>query len=200
MSHLVIAIRQLSSQRLYTAINVGGLALGLAAAMLVGLYVRHELSYDRYHANADRIYRFARTVSLPSGTTIFDASMPAPAGPALAVDFPQIEKVARLRPFIGSAEMVIGERRLFGGLISAADPALFDIFGFDWIEGAPETAFADPGSIVLTEGAARRYFGNGAALGQPLQEANAVRRFTVRGVIRDLPDNTHLRFDMLVPT
>jgi putative ABC transport system permease protein len=199
VSQLVIALRQLSSQRLYTTINVTGLALGLGAAMLVGLYVRHELSYDRYHANAERIYRIARDVALPSGTTILDASMPAPAGPALASDFPQIHEAARLVPLIGSAEMIVGERRIFGGLIGAADPALFDVFDFDWIEGAPATAFADPSSIVLTASTARRYFGNGAALGQALQEANAIKPFKVMGVIRDLPDNTHLRFDMLVP-
>ncbi|HEX5047954.1 MAG TPA: ABC transporter permease, partial [Gammaproteobacteria bacterium] len=197
LSHLSIALRHLASQKLHSAINVAGLALGLAAALLVGLYVRHELSYDRYHKNADRVYRIARTVSLPSGTTILDASMPPPAGPALASDFSEIEAGARLMPFIGSAEMIIGDRRIVGGLIMAADPTLFDVFDFEWIEGSPATALVDPSSIVLTRSAARRYFGSGLALGQRLQEANALKPFTVTGVIRDLPDNTHLRFDML---
>ena len=168
--------------------------------MLAGLYVRHELSYDRYHANAERVYRLARSIAVPNGETLLDASMPAPVAPALESDFAaEIEVVARLRPLYDTTDATIGDRRIVGGWLSAADPELFGLFDFDWIEGAPGAALVEPHSIVLTASTARRYFGQAPALGRTLLVAEDPVAFTVTGVIRDLPDITHLRFDMLVP-
>src|SRR5882672_21520 len=198
-SHLAIALRHLVAQRLYSTINVLGLAVGLAAAMLLGLYVRHELSYDRFFVKADRTYRLARSFKLPNGEALPVATMPVDVVPLLPAEFAEVETAARLQSLSSNALVTIDGQMPVGGWLAAIDDAFLDVFEFDWLEGSPATALRDPHSIVLAASTARRYFGETAALGRTLESNELAQSFTVTGVIRDLPDNTHLRFDMLVP-
>jgi putative ABC transport system permease protein len=199
-SYAAIALRQLVAQKLYTAINVGGLAVGLAAAGLVGLYVRHELSYDGFHENADRIFRVARTFTPPGAASpLYDASMPPVVAPLLESDFADVEETARLRPLDRDVVVVVGEKSYSVGWLAAADRELPGLFDFEWLEGEREVALRDPYSVVLTKSVARRLFGDRSALGETLLYRDMEAQFTVSGVIGDLPANTHLRFDMLVP-
>jgi putative ABC transport system permease protein len=199
-SYLAMAVRQLLAQKLYTAINVAGLALGLACALLIALFVRHELSYDRHYANSDRIVRISEDVAVDPPLHFAGAS-PAVA-PLLADFFPEVEKAARLRSCLdsgGGTLVTVGERRFLERRVLAADSDFFEIFQLDWRQGDARTALARPDSVVLTESTARRYFGDAEAFGRTLQAFEGVgATFVVRGIVADLPDSTHLAFDLLI--
>jgi putative ABC transport system permease protein len=181
---------------LYSAINVIGLAIGLACCILITIFVRYELSYDRHYANADRIYRISRDFFTLDGSprNLLAANAPVVAE-LLELDFPQIEAAARITCcpsiVISRSDVTFYEQ---GAL---ADNELLEIFDFDWLHGDPSRALSEPYTLVLTESAARKYFGDEPAMGQVLTVENQwpVR---VTGVIRDLPENTHLDFDYLL--
>jgi putative ABC transport system permease protein len=200
-SYLAIALRHLAKQRLYSIVNLVGLAIGIACCLLIGLFVLHELSYDGYHANADRIYRFSLDYSLAGGADVHLASMAAPVAPLLEQDFPEILATARISR-CGTADN--------GAMISSddvtyydtgqgmADNSVFRIFDFEWLHGDPATALLEPGNVVVTASTARRYFGTTDALGETLSFENGTALLEVTGVIGDLPDNTHLNFSMIM--
>ncbi len=194
-SYVVIALRQLTARKLYSAINIFGLAVGLAAAILVGLFVRHELAYDGYHPNADRLYRVSRTIAPPGFDPLYDATMPSAVAGALQRDFAEIEAAARLMQNLYTT-VDAADRSYVETGVFAADDEFLQMFDFEWLEGDRSTAMRELYSVILTEGAARKYFGAERALGRSLAVARTT--VTVTGVIR-LPDNTHFRFDMLTP-
>jgi putative ABC transport system permease protein len=194
-SYLLTALRNLLAQRLHSAINIAGLSIGLASFVLIGLFVRYELGYDGFFANADRIYRISRDYYATGGAPDrVPASANAPIAPALLEDFPEIDAVARI--FGGGALLERGDLVYLEAGFRWADGALFEIFDFEWLAGDPATALAEPRSIVLTERLARKYFRDLDPVGQTLiADHNAP--LTVTGVIADLPQNTHLDFDAL---
>jgi putative ABC transport system permease protein len=192
-SYLATGARQLVAHKLYSAINMIGLAVGLASVVLISLYVRHELSYDAFFPNADHIYRISRDYYAREGApNRVPASNNAPVGPALLEDFPEIERVARVFGFRTLVRQ--GETAFYEDRFQWADPSFFDIFTFDWVAGDPRSALSEPGSIVLTQSAATRYFGAADAVGRTLTVDDRLD-LTVTGVIRDLPANTHLVLD-----
>jgi putative ABC transport system permease protein len=199
-SYLAIAVRQLRAQRLYTAINIAGLALGVACCTLIALFIRHELSYDRQYAASDRIYRISRDYFSVNGRpeTHFSGMAPA-AAPLLKEQFPEIERIARLSRCGAAGGGVLisnGETAFYERGFSAADADFLRIFDFAWLQGDPETALAGPG-VVVTASSARRYFGAENPMGRTLYLDNLNNAVPVTGVIGDLPGNTHLRFDFL---
>ena len=195
LNYLKISLRSFIVNKLYSFINVFGLAVGLASAILIGLYVADELSYDSFHPNADRIYRIGRDIyPREDFAGLYMATLPPIAAAQLQEDYPEIEVAARAIPISGL--LARGDVKFFEDSILCADPALLDIIGFEWLAGDPDTALDAPTSIVLTESLALKYFGDEAALGQTLTYENTAD-LTVTGVIRDLPDNTHLRADAL---
>jgi len=195
-SYLIVALRHMSSQRLYSAINIAGLAIGLACCILITIFVRYESSYDRHYTNADRIYRISRDFFTQDGSprNLLAANAPVVAD-LLELDFPQIEVAAHLNCcasiLISRSDVTFYEQGVM------ADNDLFGIFDFDWMHGDPSSALSEPYTIVLTESAARKYFGDDAAIGQVLMVENQWPT-RVTGVIGDLPENTHLRFDFLL--
>jgi putative ABC transport system permease protein len=193
-------VRQLLAQRLYTAINIAGLALGVACCTLIALFIRHELSFDRQYAASDRIYRISRDYFSVSGRpeTHFAGMAPA-AAPLLKEQFPEIERIARLSRCGAAGGGVLisnGETAFYERGFSAADADFLRIFNFAWLHGDPETALAGPG-VVVTTSAARHYFGVENPMGRTLYLDNLNNAVPVTGVIEDLPGNTHLRFDFL---
>jgi putative ABC transport system permease protein len=195
-SYMAVAFRHLSRQKLYASINIAGLAVGLATYLLISLYVARELSFDAQFAQADRIYRVSRDYFATGGARArVPASTNAPVATALLQDFPEIEQAARVfgggRGLLARGDIASYEQRF-----RWADNALFDIFDFGWIAGDAETALVGPQSIVLTERLATKYFGSQDPLGQTLLLDNRTL-LTVTGVIRDLPDDTHLSLDAL---
>jgi putative ABC transport system permease protein len=197
-SYFLVAFKHLVKQKLYTLINVIGLAVGLACFILIGLFVRHETSFDRQFANADRIYRVSRDF-LPTeiSKSAYLATTSAPIAPRLKEDFSAVEHVARLRCCDGMLRTE--DSQVFAAEdVGWADPELFEIFDFEWLRGDPRTALQATDSIVLTASIARKYFGDDEPLGKTLLSDGA-RPFEVTGVIADLGDKTHLRFSALIP-
>jgi putative ABC transport system permease protein len=197
-SYVLVAFKHLAKQKLYTVINVIGLAVGLACFILIGLFVRHETSYDRQFANADRIYRVSRDF-LPTDRTktAYLATTAAPIAPLVKEDFAGVEQIARLSCCGGTLRREGGDA-LFEDGLAAADPELFEVFDFQWLRGDPRTALQARDSIVLTASAAQKYFGDEDPLGKTLL-VDAGRPAEVTGVIADLGDHTHLRFTALIP-
>ncbi len=199
-SCFAVAIRSLLGQGVYSAINVAGLAVGVTCCLLIAVFVRHELSFDRYHGRADRIYRISRDfLPLNGRPEIRLAAMPAAAAPLLALDFPQVEKAARISRCSGASGGALvssGNATFYEAGFASADNELFEIFDFEWLHGDPTAALREPSSLVITAGSAQKYFGRTDVLGETLVLENN-QAVEVTGVIADLPDNTHLRFSML---
>lgn len=187
-NYITIALRTLRKQTLYASINVLGLAVGIAACLLIGLYVQHELRYDHFHAESDRIARLVRESSALSA---------APIGSALQRDLPTVEASVRLLMDENVIAHTGGPDRLESDLLFA-DTTFFDVFSFDVVRGRAETALQRPNAIVMTESAARRYFGTTDVVGETLVvEVEETMPFTVTAVLADVPSTSHFRFDLL---
>jgi len=204
-NYWLVAWRNLVRNKLFSFINVAGLAIGLSACFLIYQYVRFEQSYDRFHKNASRIYRVP--IHYPNGTsTAAGMAVNQPAvGPAMKADFPEVEDFARLAraTLFGNAwsfsyEDNTGKAVVFNeDKVYFADPSFMTMFSFPLVEGSAEHALTGTESIVITETAARKYFGPGPALGKELR-INREWRGKVTGVLKDLPENSHLQFDILL--
>jgi len=194
-NYLTIAIRNLLRHKLYTGINVFGLAVGLSCCVLIALFVRSELSFDTHWENADRTWRITREFKARNGNPgLFLATIAPQAGPLMQEDFEEIEAMGRI---MGARVLVSrGETSFYEPQFAAADQGIFDIFDFEFVSGTPDGALTEPFMIVLTESLAEKYFGNEDPLGQTLTVENQVD-LKVTGVIRDLPQTTHLEIDML---
>ncbi|MEM1041801.1 MAG: ABC transporter permease [Bacteroidota bacterium] len=193
-NYLTIALRTLRRRRGYAALNVAGLALGLAGCLLIGLFVRHELAYDRHHEDADRVYRVVQHTNAEQteGTAWVGGAM----GNALRADFLQIEALARL---VRSDVLVeVGEdeaKRTFErDRLVYADPSVFDVLTFPLVAGSAD-ALGTPDQVFLTQTAARRYFGQADPVGETVTTGG--RTLTVAGVLEDPPATTHLAFDLM---
>ncbi len=197
-NYLKIALRTFRRSKSYALINAIGLAVGMACFLLILLYVRNELSYDRFHENHARIYRMGQEIRRDDDVR-FSAHTQAPLGQALERDFPEAEKVVRFwrafRPVIRYKKDAFRETAFY-----FTDPAVFETFSFELLQGDPERALASPNRVVLTETAARRLFGDTPAVGQVLCYEGypaGERELIVSGVMRDLPANSQFRFDYL---
>jgi putative ABC transport system permease protein len=194
-NHLVVALRRLRRERGYALINVFGLALGMAAALLLGLFVRHELSYDRYHPEADRVVRVTRAWYGDDGaTTLHLARVAAPVGPLLERELPEVDEAARI--WGGDALLSNGEDHVTVDEFYYVEPSFPDLFSVPFLHGEAATALTEPFTLVLTASAARRVFGETDAVGRVLR-VDGEYDFTVSGVVADPPANTHFRYDVL---
>src|SRR5579862_241879 len=194
LHQLTIAFRYLRKHLGFTLINIAGLSVGMAACYLIFLYVRFERSYDTFHPGAERIYRVAADIKTPSETIHADG--PAwPMLPAMTARFPEIASSVRT---IESSLLVRRgtikfqeERSLF------ASPAFFQLFNFPLLQGDPATALRDPFSIVFSASAAKKYFGTANPMGQTLLLAQKGWPVKVTGIMKDLPENSLFRADMI---
>ncbi|TWB45748.1 ABC transporter permease [Nitrospirillum pindoramense] len=191
---LRVAVRILVRDRMYTVLNVAGLAIGIAAASMLGLYVWHETHYDGFFSKADRIYRVDKTEFMPGREPVTYSSTPKPLAPLLPQDFPEIETSVRVHD---EPVVVARDGSPFREHMQVVDPDFFRLFDLPFIAGDPATALAAPGTVVLTESLARKYFNGVDVLGRSLTLTNGIS-LTVSGVIRDLPTNTHLRRDAML--
>ena len=190
-NYLAIALRSMRRYAGYTAINVVGLAACLAAFILILLFVQHELSYDRFHENAGRIYRVVQRQSgyVYLGTDVF-ASTPAPLAATLVEEYPEVAAATPIMSrsvLLGSGDQHFSEEGIW------ADEHFFDVFTVTFLHGSPETALAEPHSVVLTESLARKIFGEGNPVGQTLLYQDE-ELYTVTGVASDVPTNSSLRY------
>ena len=191
-NYMAVAIRSLSRNRVYSLINILGLALGIGCSLVICLYVMDELSYDRYHVKADRIYRVILDGKL-MGKEINGAVSPAPMAQALVDEIPDV--VSSVRLWQRNNVLVGWEGRRFTEDVFYADGSYFSIFTHPMIEGDPNTALKEPNSIVLTRSSAFKYFGDLSPLGKTLKLNSD--EFVVTGVAEDVPHNSHVHFDFI---
>ena len=194
ISYIRTAFRAMGKHKLYTFINVFGLTIGVLCCCLLFVYVHYELSFDKHHEHADRIVRIAEDLKT-SDQMLYQASTSPPMGPAFVEDFPEVEAMVRIRHT--GRLFQLGDSFFEDERLMYADSTIFDIFSFTVKQGGLERALAEPFSIVLTETAAQKYFGDALALGQVLTDEHGTG-YTVTAVIEDPPDNTHIRFDGLL--
>ena len=195
-NYLKIAFRNLVKHKAYSAINITGLAIGIACCLVILLYVRNELSYDKFHKNAGQIYRIATKIEFED--RVYETTQsPAPMAPALIQEFPEVLNAVRIfrvswgRDFLKYKDKLFYEDRFF-----YADPSFFELFTFPFIKGNPETALQEPNSIVLTEKACQKYFGDSDPIHKILT-LNNTEDYKVTGVLKDIPRNSHFKFDFL---
>lgn len=189
-NYLKIAWRSLKKQAFFTFLNTFGLAIGMAGALIISLYIYDELSYDKMFANADRIYRIDADIKF-GGAEIKAGESAAPMAETLKRDYPQVEASVRFRT-IGSAyvKKVGGNRSAKENHITYADSTVFEFFGIDLLAGDAKTALTGTNSLVLTKSAAEKHFGDTDVIGQNLLLDNT-DTYTVTGVIEDMPKNSY---------
>ncbi len=195
-NYLKIALRNLRKHKGYSMINITGLAVGLAYCLLIFLYVQDELSYDRYHEKADRIYRLVSDLKTPDRTFQF-AVTPPDMAPTLRRDFPEIQNTVRFQP-IGGGLYQYGDKRFRENRVFRADSSIFDVFNFPLLQGDPKTALREPFSMVITEVIAQKYCGDEDPMGKTVSVLCIDQPYTVTGVLAEVPTHSHFTFDILV--
>ena len=191
-SYLKTAIRNLARHRIYSAINIIGIAIGLAFCILTFLFTYNEWTYDTFHENADRIYLIYRQYDgLVSGIT------PDPLGPAIAEAFPDMQTIR----FSIDRGKIGTEDRAFRAQLGYVDPNFLDIFSFPIIHGNATNALQDKYSALITEKTAQKYFNNANPVGKllPIQREEEIQNYTITGVVKNASKNSTLQFDILLP-
>jgi len=195
-NYFKIALRTLQKYKGYTLINVFGLAIGMASAILIMLYVQDELSYDQHHQKKDRIYRVTFQGKIRS-SEIKSALSSNPMGPVMRDEYPAIEEMTRFRATQKSV-IRIGDRKYIEDNLYFADSSVFNVFTMPYIHGSPDQALSEPNKVVLTESIAKKYFGDTSPIGKTIQWVNGEIELEVTGVIEDCPEASHFRYDLLV--
>ncbi|MFN2440309.1 MAG: ABC transporter permease, partial [Chitinophagaceae bacterium] len=193
-NYLKIALRHLQKSKLYAVVNIVGLAIGICSCLLIGIYIWHELSYDKFHKNADRIarvtweYNFGDALSktATTGTRV---------GPEFNRSFPEVEAYVRLMKYprvIAYQDKMFDEKNFL-----YADSAFFSVFSFPLLKGDIKTVLGSADKMVITQSAAKKYFGNSPALGKTLLFDNERTAYTVTGLMHNIPSQASWQFDML---
>ncbi|WP_224998672.1 ABC transporter permease [Cesiribacter sp. SM1] len=194
-NYVKIAFRSLWRSKAFSAINIFGLAIGIACCLVIMLFVEHELSYDRFHEKADRIVRVVFRGSV-QGEQMNEAHVMPPVAQALVQDYPEVEQATRLRP-MGTPKILYGDKVFSKSSFAFADSNFFKVFTLPLLKGDPATALGQPNALVISQSTARNYFGDEDPIGRVLQLKDWKEQFTISGVMADIPANSHFRFDML---
>jgi putative ABC transport system permease protein len=190
---LKTAIRHILKHFGYSILNILGLTLGITSALFLIIYVADEISYDRYHEKADRIYRVSTKINEPDDQFTWNIAQ-IPFGPQVVHDYPEVESFVRFinmpRALYKFEDKEFNEENFF-----YVDSTLFDIFTYEVIKGNVKSAILEPNKIVLTEKIAQKYFGKADPIGKTL--TTGTRSFEVSGIIKNIPSNSHFRFDAI---
>ncbi|HMB92408.1 MAG TPA: ABC transporter permease [Rhodothermales bacterium] len=189
-NYLKITVRTLARQKGYAFINIAGLVVGLAVCFLIFLFVRHELSFDRFHAQADQIYRVVQQEELATSGAL---------APALESAYPDVVRAVRISQRWPEVLVTHDGEARYEQRFFFTDSTFFDVFNFPLVQGDPRTALTRPFSVVLTEEMARKYFGKEDPVGQTLNLKGLwdAHDFEVTGVVQSLPSNSHFTFNFL---
>jgi putative ABC transport system permease protein len=193
-NYLKIALRNFQRHKGYSLINIAGFSAGMAVCLLILTYVRHELSYDRYHSDADRVYRVAQDIRTPTSNRVFAPISPMVA-PTLMSDFPQVEKAGRAFTFVQTRLLRRGDTFFYEDRFMYADPELFEVLTIPFLQGNPQTALTRPRTLVISERMALKYFGHGNPVGQTIEVNDET--YEITGMVADCPENTHLKYDLI---
>lgn len=194
-NYIKTAVRSLYKNKGFTAINILGLALGLATCLLIVFYVVDELSYDRYNTKANRIYRVNEDLKLGENNVQYAVAMP-PLAKTLKVEYPYIEDATRIKN-AGTTHVKKGNINMVENRVGFVDASIFNVFTLPMISGDPKTALLEPNTVVLTESTAKKYFNTTDAVGKTIV-FNEKENFKVTGVIKDIPKQSHFNFDFFV--
>lgn len=198
-NYIKTAIRNFAKNKTNTVINITGLSIGMTCCIFILLYVQYELSFDRFHADADKIYRIAWMSGDPQPRT------PHPMPQAMVEEFPEVESGVSLSPIWGPGLSIptfsirYEDKKFDEKGVWSADTSFFDVFSFKMLKGNPKESMKQPGGIVITEEIAKKYFGKDDPIGKILTVAlSPDEDFTVTGVMENIPDNSHFTFDFLI--
>jgi putative ABC transport system permease protein len=204
LNYLKTAVRNIWRHRVHSVLNITGLAVGMACTIIILLWVRYEFSFDRYHENAERIYRLATDFHFGSFQGKYAVSNNAP-GPVLERDYPEVQKAVRFHQVWGSSIVRYKGKKFVQHSMFYADNTVFDVFTLPLLDGNPGSALTAAYSVVITKDMAAKYFGEEDPLGKVIKISNATHKnlnnepnFTVTGVVEKLPPNSHFTFDILL--
>lgn len=190
---LKIALRNMRRHKVFTSINLIGLVIGITSFMLIMIWVAYEMSFDNFNKNKDRIQRLC--VDLEAGShMIYPMSMPS-AAQLLKTEFPEIENTARLEAPT-RASIKIGEQTFVERGVCHGDNSIFEIFTFPFSAGNPDNALIEPYTVVISQSMAKKYFEDNEPIGKTI-EINGSEPYTITGVIEDIPQNSHFRFNIM---
>lgn len=196
-SFLRLSLRNLFHEnRLFTVINISGLAIGLGSMLLVALFIHDEYNFDKYHKNADRIFRIVMDFT-EEGNTVNWAKTSAPIGQYLTGSFPEIEQVVRIRKNPGTDLLSVDDIKFYEERLFFADSSLFKVFDFPLLKGNPYRTLTDKNSIVINEGLAKKYFNETDPIGKTLRLNNLID-LKITGVMGDVPANSHFVADAFI--
>ncbi|QEC65966.1 FtsX-like permease family protein [Panacibacter ginsenosidivorans] len=189
------AWRNIRKNKLFSAINILGLSIGMALCFIIMLYVQDELSYDRFNENADNIARVVFQADINGGKINESVSMP-PVAQTMKKDFPEVQDATRLLS-LGSSKILYKDKEFKDDKFALADPNFFSIFTLPMVEGDPKSALLQANTVVITQSTAKKYFGEETAIGKTIAlTAFNNQPYTVTGVIKDVPANSHFQFNM----
>jgi putative ABC transport system permease protein len=193
-SYLKIALRKIRKQKAYSFINIVGLAFGLACSILILFWVRDELGYNMFHKNAGRLYSINKAYPLGAKTE-FNNSTPYPLAPAVRQNFPEIADATGFYRILGLFK--VEDKAFFERRVCVVDLSFFRMFTFPFVKGDPSSALTQPGSVVVTEAVAAKYFGTQDAMGKTMT-LDQTKELLITGVVKDIPSNSDLQFDIFV--
>lgn len=194
-NYLLVALRNISRNKLFSTVNVLGLVFGICSALLIFLWVKDELSYDAFHAHGNRLYRIMENQKYSDGRLYTFAATPAPMAPVIKDKFPEIEQASRMTWDV-TRLIHLGEKSFYESG-KYVDPDFITMFTFPLVKGDIKTALNDKYNIIITERMARKYFGDADPIGKTLT-VDTKETFNVSAVIQDPPANSSLRFDFLM--
>lgn len=195
-NYFKVALRNILKHKFFSAINILGMTIGITACLLIILYIADELSYDRFHRSAERIYQVGLHGKI-GGQDIHTANTCPPMSAVLVSELPEVEASTRLAPHWGKPSIKFGNNAFTEEKTFYADSNFFQFFSFELLEGDPATALKEPNSVVLTEDISKKYFGEEPAIGRILTVGNDNRSFKVTGVAANPPRNSHFTFTIL---
>ncbi|KAA5549457.1 ABC transporter permease [Adhaeribacter rhizoryzae] len=196
-NYFKLAFRNLWRNKVFSFINIGGLSLGLACCMLIFLYIKDEVSYDRFHAKKDRIYRVTANI-INEGEVTKTGSTNMVVGPSFKQAIPEIEAFVRMQE---DFYIVRQQENTFNQEVVFADESIFSVFSLPLLAGNPRKALSNLNSLVLTEKTAQKYFGDATAIGKTLElkMGDTFKPFVVTGIAKNPPQNSSLQFEVLLP-
>ena len=197
-NYLIIAVRNLIKNKLFSFINIIGLSLGIASSILIFLFIRNELSYDRFHENSDRLYRIYITEDPPDRDAFSYVEAPYNLAGALENSFPEVEHAVRME---SRTDIIKFEEKSFTQRYHLVDQAFFDVFSFPLVNGNKESVLNNINSAVVTQSTAEKIFGDTDPIGQRISVklGDTFHDFIVNGIAEDPPVNSSVRFDLLIP-
>jgi putative ABC transport system permease protein len=193
-NYLKIAWRTILKNKLFSAINILGLSIGIALCFVIMLYVQDELSYDRFHNHADRIARVIFQASINGGKINESVIMP-PVAEAMKKDFPEVQDATRIMRY-GTAKITYGNQSFKDDEFAFVDPNFLTVFTLPLVAGDAKTALSQPHTVIITQETAKKYFGQADPLGKMLHVANTNQFYKVTGVMENIPANSHFHFDI----